>query len=115
MEKNVFYIEKEKMLRSMFEASFKHENQSIYTIDSIVGNYYLLDDLRPKIIVFDIKTVNTEFDSLLMYRDRAVLIATGDEKDQISVSHIIKNFILKPIPVRNLVKTIFAFAPTIEQ
>ena len=115
MEKNVFYIEKEKMLRSMFEASFKLENQSIYTVDSIVGNYYLLDDLKPKIIVFDIKTVDSELDKLLMYGDRAVLIGTGDETDQNSVSHVVKKFILKPIPIRNLVKTIFAFAHTIEE
>lgn len=113
MEKEVFYIEKEKMLRSMFEIAFKNKKQGIYTIDSIVSNYYLLDDLKPKIIIFDVKTVGPELDKLLAYSTQAILVATGDKEDQNVLGANFKNFILKPISAHNLVKTILDFAHTI--
>ena len=114
MEKGVFYIEQEKMLRSMFEIAFKHKDAKIYTIDSLVGNYYLIDDLIPEIIVFDVKTVGPDLEKILQLSARFILIGTGDLDDQAKVLNRVKHFILKPIPAKNLVKTILGFATTIE-
>jgi response regulator RpfG family c-di-GMP phosphodiesterase len=114
MKNNVFYIEKEKFLRSMFEIAFKNNNTEIYTIDSIIGNYYLIDDLLPTIIVFDVKSIGAELEAVLQYKDKAVLVATGDIEDQNQVKSRVNNFILKPIPAVNLVKTILGFATRIE-
>jgi response regulator RpfG family c-di-GMP phosphodiesterase len=114
MKNNVFYIEKEKFLRSMFEIAFKNKNAEIYTIDKIEGNYYLLEDLLPTIIVFDVKTLGPELEKVLAFNDRAVLVATGDVEDEITVKGKVKNFIHKPIPALNLVKTILSFNTTIK-
>lgn len=109
MKNNVFYIEQEKFLRSMFEIAFKNQKQEIYTTDTITENYYLLDDLTPAIILFDVKTVGQELEKVLSYSDRAVLVATGNEEDRILVDGRVKAFILKPIAATNLVKTFMGF------
>lgn len=109
MTNSVFYIEREKFLRSMFEIAFKNKNQEIYTIDTIVDNYYLLEDLTPAIIVFDVKTVGDQLEQVLSYKDKAILVATGDLEDQALVENSVKSFILKPIPATNLVKKILSF------
>ena len=113
MKRNVFYIERESFLRSMLEIAFKHAKEEIYTIDTIVDNYYLLDDLNPALIFFDVKTVGDELENLLAYHQTnlksAVLIATGTEEDKEKVSGRVKDFILKPIPATNLVKKILHY------
>jgi response regulator RpfG family c-di-GMP phosphodiesterase len=114
MNKNVFYIENNKILRSMFEIAFKHQNAEIYTIDSIVDNYYLLDDLAPAIIVFDVQSVGNELEKILTYQTKSILVATGVAGDQLVLKDRVKNFILKPIPAINLVNTILGFSTTID-
>ena len=106
MKRNVFYIEREKFLRSMFEIAFKNKNEEIYTVDTIVDHYYLIDDLSPAIIIFDVKTVGMELEKVLSYKDKAILVATGDSTDQALVESRVKSFILKPIPATDLVHTI---------
>jgi DNA-binding response OmpR family regulator len=109
IRKNVFYIEREKFLRSMFEVAFKNKHEEIYTIDTIVDNYYLIDDLKPELIIFDVKSVGTELEKILSLSDKSILVATGDSEDKEKVAGRVKDFILKPIVATNLVKTILAF------
>lgn len=109
MKKNVFYIEREKFLRSMFEIAFKNKQEEIYTIDTIVDNYYLIDDLSPALIIFDVKSVESELEKVLLLSDKAILIATGDEEDREKVTGRVMDFILKPIVATNLVKNILSY------
>jgi response regulator RpfG family c-di-GMP phosphodiesterase len=105
---NVFYIEREKFLRSMFEVAFKNKQEEIYTIETIVDHYYLIDDLKPALIIFDVKSVGTELEKVLSLSDKSTLVATGDSEDKEKVAGRVKDFILKPIPATNLVKNILS-------
>ncbi len=110
MNKNVFYIEKEKFLRSMFEVAFKQKNVEIYTIDSIKDNFYLLDDLKPRIIIFDLSTVGADLETLLTFKKTAYLIATGSESEKEKMNSEIDYFLAKPIIAHNLVANILKLA-----
>ncbi len=110
MKPNVFYIEQEKFLRTMFEIAFKNQDKEIYTIDTLVGNEYLLEDLAPTIIIFDVKTVGAQITKILSYQKSSLLIATGDPEDESLVKDSVKFFIKKPIIALDLVNTILGFA-----
>lgn len=73
MVKKVFYIEKEKFLRSMMELALKSKGAEIYTVESIADNFYLIDDLTPNLIIVDENTVtNEELDKILNYGIKCV-------------------------------------------
>lgn len=55
--KSVFFIEGEKFLRDMLELIFKDRGLSIYTIESAADCVYLIDDLKPDLIVADLNTL----------------------------------------------------------
>jgi DNA-binding response OmpR family regulator len=104
----VLYIEREKFLRSMLEIAFKNKSKEIYTIDTLENNLYLIDDLKPAIILFDVKTVRENLENLFNLNDRFVLIATGDEQDKELVVNRVKRFIIKPIVANKIVENILS-------
>lgn len=98
----VFYIEKVEFLRSMMEFALKAKGAEIYTIDTLENNFYLLDDLLPDLIIFDVETAKNHLEQLKNYQTRAVLVAVGDESLSPLVSGWVKTFIAKPIEAKNI-------------
>lgn len=82
---SIFYIEKEKFLRSMMEHLCKTKGINVYTIDSSEDCLYLIEDLTPNLIVIDLSStagnLASFLDSLKATGLNATLVATGIEKD----------------------------------
>ena len=111
MEKLVFYIEKEKFLRTMIEAALKLKNHNVYTIDTIVDNYYLIDDLKPQVIIFDIDTMGAELHNFIKYVKEATLVATGTKNQRELVQGYVHDFIEKPILASKLANRLVSYFP----
>ena len=107
--RKIFYVEKVAFLRSMFEAALKARGAEIYTIDTMVNNFYLLEDLKPELIIFDVQTVGDSLGAILTYQAEAVLIATGDESDRAQVEGKVAHFMPKPIEAHKLGEFILSF------
>lgn len=105
MENLVLLIEKEKFVRNLCSEIFKVKGGKIHTIDTIIDHYYLIADLNPSIIVFDVKTVGPELEKLLA-SSKAKWIAIGDAEDRSSVESRVNLFIQKPLVVSHLYEQI---------
>lgn len=82
MAKKVFYIEKEKFLRSMIEMALKSKSAEIYTVDSITDKFYLLDDLSPDLILVDLASVSAlELEEILKKSAGKKIAFTGSPED----------------------------------
>ena len=81
-QKKIFYIEKGDFLRSMMEFAIRARGADIYTVDTLENNFYLLDELVPDLIIFDVKTVFNQLEELKKYKNKAHFVAVGDEGDQ---------------------------------
>src|SRR4051812_39701083 len=107
--KKIFYVDKGDFLRSMLEFALKAKGAQIYTIDTLENNIYLLDDLLPDLIIFDVETCRDYLAILEQYRDKTILVATGEEeKDRPLVNHMIKDFLPKPLVARGIAARILA-------
>jgi DNA-binding response OmpR family regulator len=106
--KKIFYVEKGEFLRSMMEFALKAKGASIYTVDTLENNFYLLDDLLPDLIIFDVKTVKNQLEELRTYGGKAILVATGDEEDRPLVEGMAKAFLPKPLEAKNIAARILA-------
>lgn len=102
MVKKVFYIEKEKFLRSMVELALRAKDVEVHTLEKIEGNFYLLDDIKPHLIIFDLEINALDLEKLYSYSTGAKLVATGEEKLKDSLDSRISGFIPKPIVAHNL-------------
>lgn len=100
--KKIFYIEKSQFLRSTMEFALKAKGAEIYTVDTIENNFYLLDELSPDLIIFDVETVGDYLQNLSEYSKKAVLVATGDTHQKELVPTTIKAYLTKPIEAKNL-------------
>lgn len=107
MENLVLLIEKEKFVRNLCSEIFKVKSGKIHTIESIIDHYYLISDLNPSIIVFDVKTVGNELDKLLA-SSTSKFIAIGDQEDKENVGNRVNLFIQKPLVVSHLYEQINA-------
>lgn len=81
MEKFVLVIDKEKFIRSLFETALKDSKIKVMALESILDNYYLIDDLKPAILFFDIHSTMGEFQKILNYHQQTKLIAMGFPED----------------------------------
>lgn len=102
MENIVLYIEKEKFLRQTFELLFKKNGVSLYTTDNIEENYYLINDLRPNIIIFDIDSVNQDGQLKLLSLSEIKLVGTGKNEPTHFNKAQLHLFLLKPIEIQGL-------------
>ena len=108
MVKKVFYIEKEKFLRSMFELALRAKKTEIYTVESLHENFYLIDDLRPDLIIFDLNQSPADLELLYEYSKKSTLVATGMPEMEKSLDSRVKGFIAKPIVAHNLAERVLA-------
>ena len=112
MVKRVFYIEKEKFLRSMLELALRAKKAEVYTVETLNENFYLIDDLKPELIIFDLETCllagPEAMDRLFSYSDKAKLIMTGVVGSENSMSKSVSGFIPKPIVAHNLAEKILS-------
>ncbi|MBC7537917.1 MAG: hypothetical protein H7281_03800 [Bacteriovorax sp.] len=107
-KKKVFYIEKVEFLRSMMEFALKARGAEIYTVASIENNFYLLDDLLPDLIIFDVDTSLNHIKVLSEYSAKAVLVAVGSEESKSLVEGLVKNYITKPLEAKNIADRILS-------
>jgi DNA-binding response OmpR family regulator len=100
--KKVFYIEKSDFLRSMMEFALKAKGAEIYTVETIENNFYLLDDLTPDLILFDVETVALNLSQLAEYSSKAILVGLGSLEDKTRVEAMVKTFMTKPLEAKNI-------------
>lgn len=110
VNKKVFYIEKVEFLRSMMEFALKARGAEIYTVATLENNFYLLDDLRPQLVLFDVQTCIAQLPQLVEYSasSGAILVGIGDESDRALVGEMVKSFMLKPLEAKNIGARILA-------
>ena len=111
MVKKVFYIEKAEFLRQMLEFALKARGAEIYTIESLKGHQYLLEDLKPDLIIFDIETCIDELQDLYNYQNqhKVVLVASGPENQSHEYSQKTQGYLTKPIIAKDLANRILSF------
>lgn len=113
MVKRVFYIEKEKFLRSMMEFALRAKNVEIHTVETLLNNTYLLYDLTPDLVIFDYETLRATPDELsLLYqycaKEKAKLIITAEDSKLSELDPIISGVLEKPIKASHLAERIIA-------
>lgn len=108
MVKKVFYIEKVEFLRSLMEFALKAQGAEIYTVGTIENNFYLLDDLLPDLIIFDVESVENQLLELKEYSTKAILVGVGPESSRSKVEGIAKHFLLKPLEAKNIANRILS-------
>lgn len=106
--KKVFYIEKVDFLRSMMEFALKAHGAEIYTIKAIENNFYLLDDLVPDLIIFDVETCRDQLLKLAEYSSKAILVGVGSETEHFEVKAMVNSYLLKPFEAKNIATRILS-------
>lgn len=100
--KKVFYIDKVEFLRSMMEFALKAKGAEIYTVATLENNFYLLDDLEPDLILFDVESCKNHLDQLAEYRTKARLVGVGSLEERSLVSSFTDHFLTKPLEAKNI-------------
>jgi DNA-binding NtrC family response regulator len=108
MENIVLFIEKEKFIRKLTEELFSIKKGKIYTVESISNNFYLIEDLKPQIVIFDVQSIGEHLDQLIAYKN-IKLIAIGSTADEeYAVKEKVAKFIKKPLIVATLFEQIMS-------
>lgn len=105
MENLVLFIDKEKFIRNLVEELFIGKNSKIHTIDNISENFYLIEDLRPSVLVFDVLSVGDSLEEILALKN-IKLIAIGQEAELLKVQGRVNLLLAKPLKVSTLFETI---------
>jgi DNA-binding response OmpR family regulator len=108
MVKKVFYVEKEKFLRSMMELALRAKKAEIYTVETLNENFYLIDDLKPDLVIFDLDQSPSDLETLYEYSNRTRLVATGPASSENSLDKRVKGFLPKPIIAHNLASIVLS-------
>ncbi len=108
MVKRVFYIEKEKFLRSMMELALRAKKAEVYTVETLSENFYLIDDLKPDLIIFDLNNDPSDLEKLYEYSKEAKLVATGVVGSENSLDKRVSGFLPKPLVAHNLAERILS-------
>ena len=108
MVKKVFYIEKVEFLRSMMEFALRAKGAEIYTVSTIENNFYLLDDLQPDLIIFDVETAKDFLSELKTYSTKSILVGVGSEASRELVGDMVKTYLIKPLEAKNIANRILA-------
>jgi len=106
--KKIFYIEKVEFLRSMMEFALKSKGAEVYTVATIENNFYLLDDLAPDMIIFDVETAQNQMAELREYSAKALLVAVGSPEAKVLVEDMVKNYLFKPFEARTIADSILS-------
>lgn len=106
--KKVFYVEKTEFLRSMMEFALRARGAEIYTVATLENNFYLLDDLEPDLIIFDVESARSQLEKLAEYSSKAKLVATGSESECTEVQGLTKIFLTKPLEAKNIAERILS-------
>lgn len=106
--KKIFYIEKEEFLRSMMEFALKDRGGEVYTVPTILNNFYLLDDLAPDLIIFDVETARDHLLELSKYSSKAILVAVGSEAQKSEVEGLVQGYLTKPFEAKNIASQILS-------
>lgn len=88
------------------EFALKQRGAEIYTVETLENNFYLLDDLVPDLIIFDVKTVGNHLENLRSYGSKAVLVAVGEEVDRSQVEGMVSLFLTKPLEAKSIAQSI---------
>ena len=88
----------------MMEFALRAKGAEIYTIASLKDNFYLLDDLKPDLIIFDTETCQIELQELYEYSERTKtpLVAVGNEADRYEYQSRVHTYLTKPLEARNI-------------
>lgn len=92
----------------MMEFALRARGAEIYTVATLEDNFYLLDDLLPDLIIFDVETARNQMAELCEYSSKSILLAVGSEDDRVLIQGKVKNFLTKPLEAKNLASRILA-------
>ncbi|MCK5882400.1 MAG: hypothetical protein KAG61_01830 [Bacteriovoracaceae bacterium] len=114
--KSVFFIDKEKFLRTMLELVFKERGLDIYTIESGADCTYLIDDLTPDLIVADLATLSPDIETFFSsFEERNItvpILALGMESDWDQLEKFQDRFVgleKKPLSPTGIVEKLEAY------
>ena len=111
MGKRVLYIEKEKFLRSMMELALRAKQAEIHTVETLQDNLYLLQDLTPQLVLFDLETCQQnpdELEQLYAFSEKAKLVAVVPKHLNQNLDHRVSGFLEKPIIAHSLAERVLA-------
>ena len=106
--KKVFYIEKVEFLRSMMEFALRAHGAEIYTVATLENNFYLLDDLSPDLILFDVGTCRDHLPQLAEYSSKAKLVGVGSMEERALVQTMISEYLTKPLEAKKIASRVLA-------
>jgi DNA-binding response OmpR family regulator len=108
MEKLVLVIDSELMVRQLFDVLFKKHQKAIYTLDSLENNLYLLNDLRPRLIIFDRAALGQTLNELLDFakKENIPTVEMLPLNSTDSKSSIAKFTFTKPLIISDLLANI---------
>lgn len=92
----------------MFEFALKAKGAEIYTIDTLKDNFYLIDDINPDLIIFEIDQNKNDLERLYSYSPKTKLVASGPIASQTLLHSSVSSFIPKPIEAHGLAERILA-------
>lgn len=112
--KEIFlYIDQNSFLRNTFEIAFKEKEVAVYTLATLLGNEYLITELNPKLIVFDLESCKLNSAQLASISKEIQLLAVGDESTfddfQKSVNFRKIHFLKRPFIAKDLTSIILKF------
>ena len=95
----------------MMELALRAKKAEVYTVETLTDNFYLIDDLKPELIIFDLDTClaagSEAMDKLFSYSDRIKLVATGAPGTDIP-ANFVSGFLPKPIVAHNLAERVLS-------
>jgi hypothetical protein len=111
MGKRVFYVEKEKFLRSMMELALRAKGVEIHTVETLKDNTYLLEDLSPQLVIFDLDTCKefpAELEELYAFGQKAKIIATFPKDQKPNLDQRVSGHLEKPLVALTLAERILS-------
>ena len=100
----VFYIEKQKFLREMVEQILVDKGEKAYTLETASDCTYLIEDLKPEVLMLDVATIMPEADEFFAtYKEKfsqIPIVFTGFPEDRDLLGPyegLCRGFLEKPI------------------
>ena len=96
----------------MMEIALRAKKAEIYTVETLENNFYLLDDLKPDLIIFDLETCQAAgaeaMEQLYGYSKQAKLLATTSEGSEKSLDSRVNSHLSKPIVAHSLAERLLS-------
>ena len=92
----------------MFEVALRAKKAEIYTVETLKDNFYLIDDLKPDLIIFDLDQAPTDLETLYGYSKQIRLVATGAAEKEKALDSRVTGFLPKPIVAHNLAERVLS-------